>query len=51
MTNPKDVPKPRDRKSKARQRITVSADHKGKYLAWCRTDFNEVESMALYDWV
>jgi hypothetical protein len=39
------VPNPRDRESKERHRTTVSADHKGKYLALCKTDLNNVGIM------
>ena len=45
------VPNPRDRESKERHRTAVSADHKGKYLALCKTDFNDVKSIVLYDWI
>jgi len=43
------VPNPRERESKLRQRKTVSADHKGKYLMWCKTDFSVVAVMPCYD--
>jgi hypothetical protein len=49
MTAANVVPNARDRASKERHRTAVSADHKGKYLAWCKTDFKDVENIIPYD--
>ncbi|WP_235930645.1 hypothetical protein [Sulfitobacter sediminilitoris] len=50
MTALNVVPNPPERESKERHLTAVSADHSGKYLACCRTDFNDAESIVLYDW-
>ncbi len=50
MTALNVVPNPPERESNERHLTAVSADHSGKYLACCRTDFNDTESIVLYDW-